>query len=63
VGGNPKWQFRVPIYFEKEDVQIDVQNGRVTIMAESKITEEHDEAGYAVRKRRYSIPCTSVKKE
>ncbi|KAG5647248.1 hypothetical protein DXG03_000783 [Asterophora parasitica] len=37
----------------KEDVQIDVHNGRLTVSGESKISSEHDEHGYAVRERRY----------
>jgi HSP20 family protein len=39
--------------FKKEDVQIDMQNGRLTVSAENKISSEHDESGYAVRERRY----------
>jgi len=38
---------------KKEDVQIDVHNGRLTISAESKLSSERDESGYAVRERRY----------
>ena len=38
---------------KKEDIQIDVQNGRLTVSAESKISSEHDEKGYAVRERRF----------
>lgn len=37
----------------KENVNIDVHNGRLVITAESKISSEHDESGYAVRERRY----------
>ncbi|TFK69561.1 HSP20-like chaperone [Pluteus cervinus] len=38
---------------KKEDVQIDVHNGRLSVSAESKISSEHEEKGYAVRERRY----------
>jgi len=37
----------------KENVQIDVHNGRLNISGESKISSEHEESGYAVRERRY----------
>ena len=37
----------------KEDVSIDVHNGRLTVSAESKVSTEHEENGYAVRERRY----------
>ncbi|KAF8651058.1 hypothetical protein AX16_004921 [Volvariella volvacea WC 439] len=37
----------------KEDVHIDVHNGRLTVSGESKISTEHEEKGYAVRERRY----------
>ncbi|EEB99176.1 hypothetical protein MPER_01195, partial [Moniliophthora perniciosa FA553] len=38
---------------KKGDVQIDVHDGRLTISGESKISEEHERDGYAVRERRY----------
>lgn len=38
---------------KKEDVSIDVHNGRLTVSAESKVSNDHDENGYAVRERRY----------
>jgi HSP20 family protein len=38
---------------KKEDVGIDVQNGRLTVTGETKMSEDHDERGYAVRERRY----------
>ncbi|KAK7037764.1 hypothetical protein VNI00_010725 [Paramarasmius palmivorus] len=38
---------------KKEDVQIDVHDGRLTISGESKISEEHQKDGYAVRERRF----------
>jgi len=38
---------------KKEDISIDVHNGRMTVSAESKISEEHDHEGYAVRERRF----------
>ena len=37
----------------KENVNIDIHHNRLTITAESKISSEHDENGYAVRERRY----------
>ena len=38
---------------KKEDISIDVHNGRLTVSAESKLSAEHNENGYAVRERRY----------
>lgn len=38
---------------KKDDVEIDVHNGRLAISAESKISSEHEDRGYAVRERRY----------
>ncbi|KDR73303.1 hypothetical protein GALMADRAFT_251913 [Galerina marginata CBS 339.88] len=40
---------------QKEDVQIDVHNGKLTVSAETKQTAEHglSEDGYAVRERQY----------
>ncbi|RDB18513.1 Heat shock protein 16 [Hypsizygus marmoreus] len=38
---------------KKEDVSIDVHNGRLTISAESKQSTEHEKDGYAVRERRF----------
>jgi len=38
---------------KKEDVQIDVHNGRLSVSAESKISTEHENDGYAIRERRY----------
>ncbi|KAJ7702422.1 small heat shock protein [Mycena rosella] len=38
---------------KKEDVQIDVHNGRLSIAAESKISETHERDGYAIRERRF----------
>ncbi|PPQ71375.1 hypothetical protein CVT26_006277 [Gymnopilus dilepis] len=37
----------------KEDININVQNGRLTVSAETKQSSEHDENGYAVRERRF----------
>jgi HSP20 family protein len=39
--------------FKKEDVQIDVQNGHLTVSGESKLSSEHEQNGYAVRERRF----------
>lgn len=38
---------------KKEDVQIDVQNNRLTVSGETKISSEHKEEGYVMRERRY----------
>ncbi|KAF9556300.1 small heat shock protein [Agrocybe pediades] len=38
---------------KKDDVQIDVNNNRLTISGEAQKSSEHDEGGYAVRERRY----------
>ncbi|KAG7089077.1 hypothetical protein E1B28_010786 [Marasmius oreades] len=38
---------------KKEDVQIDVRDGRLTVSGETKISEEHNQDGYAVRERRF----------
>ncbi|KAG7444732.1 HSP20-like chaperone [Guyanagaster necrorhizus] len=37
----------------KDEISIDVHDGRLTVSAESKISEEHEKDGYAVRERRY----------
>ena len=37
----------------KEDVQVDVNNGRLTVSAEAKKDLEKDEHGYAVKERQY----------
>ncbi|KAH9480819.1 Heat shock protein 16 [Psilocybe cubensis] len=37
----------------KEDIQIEVHNGKLTVSAETKQSSEHDENGYAVRERRF----------
>ncbi|KAL1746361.1 HSP20-like chaperone [Schizophyllum fasciatum] len=38
---------------KKEDIQVDVHNGRLTVGAETKLAEDREENGYAVRERRY----------
>jgi len=38
---------------KKEDVQIDVQDGWLTVSGETKSSEEHEKDGYAVQERRY----------
>ena len=38
---------------KKEDVHLEVQNGRLVVSVENKISGEHDESGYAVRERRF----------
>ncbi|KAF8804141.1 HSP20-like chaperone [Phlegmacium glaucopus] len=37
----------------KDDVQLDFQNGKLTVSAETKKSEEHVENGYALRERLY----------
>ena len=37
----------------KDDIQINVQNGRLTVSAETKQSSDRDENGYAVRERRF----------
>ena len=37
----------------KEDVQVDVNNGRLSVSAETKKDLEKDEHGYAVKERQY----------
>ncbi|GLB42417.1 putative small heat shock protein (HSP20) family protein [Lyophyllum shimeji] len=38
---------------KKEDVNIDLHDGRLTVSGDAKISEEHEENGYAVRERRF----------
>jgi len=38
---------------KKQDVNIDVQNGRLIISAETKISSEYEQSGYAVRERAF----------
>ncbi|KAJ7590195.1 small heat shock protein [Mycena floridula] len=38
---------------DKEAIQIDVHNGRMTVSAETKISSDHDQEGYAVRERHF----------
>ena len=37
----------------KEDIQINVVNGKLTVAAETKQSTEYSESGYAVRERRF----------
>ncbi|KAF9564159.1 small heat shock protein [Agrocybe pediades] len=37
----------------KDNIDINVQNGRLTVSAETKQSADHDENGYAVRERRF----------
>ncbi|KXN91909.1 17.6 kDa class I heat shock protein 3 [Leucoagaricus sp. SymC.cos] len=37
---------------KKEDVQLEVRDGLLTVFAETKSSTEHEEKGYAVRERR-----------
>nr|BAL02931.1 small heat shock protein [Pholiota nameko] len=37
----------------KEDIHIDVNNGRLAVSSETKQSSEHEEGGYAVRERRF----------
>jgi HSP20 family protein len=38
---------------KREDINILVQNGSMTISAENKVSSKHEESGYAVRERQY----------
>ncbi|KAK1235415.1 hypothetical protein PQX77_001367 [Marasmius sp. AFHP31] len=38
---------------KKEDVNIDVHDGRLTVSGETKTSSDHDENGYAIRERRF----------
>ncbi|EDQ99153.1 uncharacterized protein LACBIDRAFT_186670 [Laccaria bicolor S238N-H82] len=38
---------------KKEDVHLEIHNGRLVVSVENKISEEHDEGGYAIRERRF----------
>ncbi|KAL0058994.1 hypothetical protein AAF712_014290 [Marasmius tenuissimus] len=38
---------------KKEDVNIDVRDGRLTVSGETKISSDHEEDGYAIRERRF----------
>jgi HSP20 family protein len=38
---------------KKEDVVLEIHNGRLVVSVENKISEEYNESGYAVRERRY----------
>ncbi|KAF8996891.1 HSP20-like chaperone [Cyathus striatus] len=37
----------------KEDIQLDLHDGRLVVSAERKISSEHNEEGYAVRERQF----------
>ena len=38
---------------KKEDVSIDIHNGRLSVSGEMKMSSEHEEGGYAIRERKY----------
>ncbi|KAJ7684757.1 HSP20-like chaperone [Mycena polygramma] len=38
---------------KKDDVQIEVHNGRLVVSAESKLPDNYDKDGYAIRERRF----------
>ena len=38
---------------KKEDVHLEIHNGRLVVSVENKISEEYSESGYAVRERRF----------
>ncbi|KAF9045773.1 HSP20-like chaperone [Hymenopellis radicata] len=44
--------FEVP-GLKKGDVNIDVHDGRLVISGETKLSSEHEQAGYAVRERKF----------
>lgn len=37
----------------RDDIQINLQNGRLTVSADTKQSSEYHEGGYAVRERRF----------
>ena len=45
---------------KKEDVDVQVENGRLTVTAENKLPVEFEEAGYAVREIRYGHFLRSI---
>jgi len=46
---------------KKEDVQIDLQNGQLTISGESKISSEHKQEGYLIRERGFGKVSRTLK--
>ena len=38
---------------KKENVQLEIQNGRLTVSAKNNVSEEYNEGGYAARERSY----------
>jgi HSP20 family protein len=44
--------FEIP-GMKKEDVNIDIRDGRLTVSGETKSSEEHEKDGYAVHERRF----------
>jgi HSP20 family protein len=46
---------------KKEDVQIEIHNGLLTVSGECDSTSEKDEGGYAVRERRYGKFSRSIR--
>ncbi|KIK67647.1 hypothetical protein GYMLUDRAFT_786865 [Collybiopsis luxurians FD-317 M1] len=38
---------------KKEDIQLDMHNGRLTVAAETKQSEDREQDGYAVRERKF----------
>jgi len=46
---------------KKEDVQLEVCDGRLTVSAETKSSVEHEESGYALRERRFGKFSRSLK--
>ncbi|KAJ7252789.1 HSP20-like chaperone [Mycena haematopus] len=38
---------------KKEDVQIDVHEGRLSVSAETKLSDDYEKDGYAIRERRF----------
>ncbi|KAE9401281.1 small heat shock protein [Gymnopus androsaceus JB14] len=46
---------------KKEDVQIDLNNGQLTISGESKISSEHEQEGYLIRERGFGKVSRTLK--
>lgn len=38
---------------KKEDIHLEIRNGRLAVTAENEASKDYDESGYAVRERRY----------
>ena len=46
--------------FSKDEVQVDFQNGKLTVSAETKKSEDHADAGYTLRERLHVLAYPSA---